>query len=123
LGSHRRISWQKLDLEKSGSRDVAPLEPVPVDQLRQTLEYSVELEAHYRKFVSTKPSSFALQIFYEDVFSAELDENREALSRIFSFVGLDMPQSENADKLLNPGQIKVTSCAVYRSIPKAVLID
>jgi hypothetical protein len=34
-----------------------------------------------------------------------------------------MPQSENVDKLPDPGQTKVTSSAVYRSIPNAALID
>jgi LPS sulfotransferase NodH len=115
--------WQSSDLEKSGSRQVAPLEPVPVDQLRETLNYYCELDAVYREFMSRKPSSSALQIFYEDVFSSDLGENREALRSIFRFVGLDMPQGENVDKLLDPGQTKVTSSAVYRSIPNAALID
>jgi hypothetical protein len=34
-----------------------------------------------------------------------------------------MPQSENVDELLDPGQTKVTSSEVYRSIPNAALID
>ena len=115
--------WQRSDLEKGGSCHVAQLEPVPVDQLRETLNYYCELDAVYREFMSKKPPSSALQIFYEDVFSSDLGENREALRSIFRFVGLDMPQSENVDKLLDPGQTKVTSSAVYRSIPNAALID
>jgi len=73
--------------------------------------------------MSRKLSRSALQIFYEDVFSFDLGENREALRSIFRFVGPDMPQSENVDKLLDPGQTKVTSSAVYRSIPNAKLIN
>ena len=115
--------WQRSDLEKSGGRPVAQLEPVPVDQLHATLKYYYELDGVYREFVSRKPSSSALQIFYEDLFSSNLDENREVLRSIFRFVELDMPQSENVDKLLDPGQTKVTSSAVYRSIPNAALID
>ncbi len=115
--------WQRSDLDKSGSRHVAQLEPVPVNQLRETLKYYCELDAVYRELVSRKSTSSALQIFYEDVFSPDLGENREALRSIFHFVGLDMPQSENIDKLLDPGQTKVTSAAVYRSIPNATLID
>lgn len=115
--------WQRSDLEKGGISQVAQLEPVPIDQLRETLNYYCELDAVYREFMSSKPSSSALQIFYEDVFSSDLGENREALRSIFRFVGLDMPQSENVDKLLDPGQTKLTASSVYRSIPNAALID
>jgi len=37
--------WQRSDLEKGGSHQVAQLEPVPVDQLRETLNYYCELDA------------------------------------------------------------------------------
>jgi LPS sulfotransferase NodH len=106
--------WQSSDLEKTGSHQGAPLEPVPVNQLRETLEYYRELDALYREFVSRKPSSSALLVFYEDLFSADLDRNRGVLRHIFRFVGLDIPRSEKVDRLLDPGQTKVTSEAVYR---------
>jgi hypothetical protein len=53
-----------------------------------------------------------VRIFYQDVFSSDLGANREALLSIFRFAGLDMPQSGNVDKLLDPNQTRVTSCAV-----------
>jgi len=115
--------WQRSDLETGGSRQVAQLEPVPVDQLRENLKYYWELDAVYHEFMSRKPPSSALQIFYEDLYSSDLSKNREALRSIFRFLGLDMPQSENVDELLDPGQTKVTSSEVYRSIPNAALID
>jgi hypothetical protein len=34
-----------------------------------------------------------------------------------------MPQGEKVEKLLDPGQSKVTNEAIYRSIPNAALID
>jgi LPS sulfotransferase NodH len=115
--------WQSSDLEKSGSRQVAPLEPVPVDQLRETLKYYRELDSVYREIVSRKPSTSTLEIFYEDVFSGDLERNRSALLHIFRFIGLDMPQGEKVGKLLDPGQTKVTTETIYRSIPNAALID
>ena len=87
--------WQRSDLETGGNRQVAQLEPVPVDRLRENLKYYWELDAVYREFMSRKPPSYALQIFYEDVFSSDLGKNREALRSIFRFVGLGMPQSGN----------------------------
>lgn len=115
--------WQRSELEKTGSHQMALVEPVPIYQLRETLKYYCELDAVYRELVSRKSSSSTLQIFYEDVFSSDLGENREVLRSIFRFVRLDMPQSENVDKLLDPAQTKATSSAVYRSIPNAALID
>jgi hypothetical protein len=42
---------------------------------------------------------------------------------IFRFIGLDMPQGKKAEKLLDPGQTKVTTETIYRSITNAALID
>lgn len=121
--AHQTNIWQSSDREKSGSCKVGPLKPVPVDQLRETVGYYRELDSLYRELVSKKPSNSVLQIFYEDVFSADLEKNRDALRRIFCFVGLEMPQGEQVDRLLDPGQTKVTSEALYSSIPNAALID
>ena len=115
--------WQKSDIDKTRSGAVTHLDPLPIEELRQTISYMYELDSTYSEILAKKPSSSVLKLTYEDLFSTSLKSNRDVLKGVFEFLKLEMPGSDTVDTLLDPAKTKVTSNDTYQMIPNALEIN
>ncbi len=115
--------WKMWDLRGDLATVYAHLQPIPLDEIAQTLAYQRELQEYYRQVIVHKPKDMCLLLEYETFYTDDILQNRAAMQRVFGFLGLEMPAREELDDSLNPRTSKINSNRTYTYVPNAEEIN
>ncbi len=115
--------WQKRDFKGDAETAYPPLQPIDLDDLRSLVVGVGERRRLYAGVLARKPPGMCLPLYYEDLYTMDVAHNREAFRKVFDFLGLSMPDSDELDRLIDPRIEKINSPATYASVPNARTID
>ncbi len=115
--------WQKRDLNGDMATACRALGPIDLYDLQSRLTYGRELTQYYTQVLAKKPPGMCTCLYYEDLYTPDLARNREAFRRVFSFLGLSIPEGPELDALIDPRVEKINSIHTYTMIPNARIID
>jgi hypothetical protein len=115
--------WKTWDANGDLRSRYADLQPIPLDEFAENLEYSRELRATYGAVIARKPASERLVLEYEDFYAGDLERIRGSMRGVFAFLGLAMPDSARLDYYLDASTGKVNSEALYRLVPNVEDIE
>jgi hypothetical protein len=115
--------WQISDMNEETQSAYRNLKPVPLSKIADGLEYATDLRDYYSEVISRRPVGTYHQVFYQDLYTDDLDANRTAVCRIFEFLGMELPDSEELDFHLNPQTSKINTSQSYALLPNAKEIN
>lgn len=115
--------WHISDLNSATEQQYKTLQPLDLNDIENRISYHNELQAIYRPIISQKPAPLRMFVDYEDLYTDSLSRNRDALRKIFEFVGLLMPESAEIDLFLDPNRSRILASEIYDLIPNATEIE
>lgn len=115
--------WKMWDLKSDIDSVYARLEPLPLEEFADNLDYGIELRAYYGQVIARKPEEGRLMVDYEDLYTENMRRNREQVAGIFRFLGLESPASERFDYYLDPRASKLNYSGIHARLPNAREIE
>ena len=115
--------WKMWDLKGElacAYKDLKPIDPL---ELQRRIEYSLDLRRYYGDVLSRKPVEMCLQLEYENLYTQDVEHNRESVRAVFEFLGLTLPETPGLGGLLNPRVSKINNTDTYALLPNAREID
>ena len=111
--------WQIFNLDEETKQIYHNLKPVSLEKFADGLEYAKELRDYYGGVIGRRPGGTYLKVFYETLYTGDLEANRAAAKEIFEFLGLDLPNVEELDYHLDPRTSKINTPETYALLPNA----
>ncbi|MBT3192316.1 MAG: hypothetical protein HN341_07145 [Verrucomicrobia bacterium] len=111
--------WGIEDMNEERRKIYENLAPVPVEAMASSLDYAVHLRDYYTRTVRRRPKETSLEVYYEDLYTDDLDANRASVRPVFDFLGLEMPEGDKMHYYLDPQRSKINSESTYRLLPNA----
>lgn len=111
--------WGMEDMNEERRKIYRSLARISQEALADSLEYAEELVNHYTHTIRRRLQGTYLEVFYEDLYSKNLADNRTSVRRVFNFLGLEMPEGDELDYYLDPLRSRINSETTYRLLPNA----
>lgn len=105
--------WQKA--KDDGIYD--KLKVLDIKELKNRIDYAKELNEKYYKFLQKNRKDDYLPLWYEEIYSENLEKNIETIQEICEYVEISMPSVEAIEKYTNPAKSKSNYKNIYDNIP------
>jgi hypothetical protein len=115
--------WKVWDLKQEIVEHYRDLASLPIDKLREIVEWDHASLARYSRVLDRRPKGSYVKLVYEELYTPDVAANKRVLRPVFDMLGLTMPETEELDRLLDPAITKLNSEETYRLVPNAVEID
>ncbi len=104
--------WQKED-----ERVDIELKAIPIYEIQEIIEKDEEDNLYYRDLLDKGKISEHIDLFYEDIFSENNEENIKLIKEIVKFLGIHMPMDDVIAKYMIPSSASIDSKKRYEEIP------
>lgn len=111
--AHQTSQWHKQDDQTVYGN----LKPIDVQEIKDWMENVSKMNKTYDKFLKENRTGDYLELFYEDLYSDNFDNNKQNLQQICSFLDISMPSDEEINKYMTPSEAKINYQDIYRKIP------
>lgn len=113
-----RVAEQTKEYQKTNKTHLYEnLEPVDIGKMEKEIEYIGRTNSYYRRFLDEHRSNDHLDLCYEDLYSEDLEQNKNTLKPICDFLGISMPSDEAIKKHMTPSEAKINYGDIYKKIP------
>jgi LPS sulfotransferase NodH len=106
--------WQKED-EKE--KEVRELDEIPIYKIQEIVENYDDDNQYYAELLDKNKPDEHIDLFYEDIFSENNEENMDLITYITKFLGIHMPLQEIIEKHMIPSSASIESRKRYIDIP------
>jgi hypothetical protein len=110
-------------MNEEADRAYQELKAVPLPEFEEGLEYARYLRDFYTEVIRRRTEGSYLEVFYEELFTGDIQTSRDAARKVFQFLGLDLPDTRELDPILDPHTSKLNTAKTYALLPNAVTID
>jgi len=93
------------------------LEPIDISEMQKKIDYVQYLNDKYLKFLEEKREGGYISLFYEELYSEDMDENIKTISTICVFLGIPTPANEVVEKYMPPSKAKINYKNIYKKVP------
>jgi hypothetical protein len=104
--------WQKED-----EGEVKELKEIPLFKIQEIVENYDKDNDYYKKLLDENKLEEHIDLFYEDIFSEDNEENIKLIKYITTFLGIRMPPVEIIAKYMVPSSASIESKKRYSDIP------
>lgn len=111
--AHQTSQWHKQDDQTIYDH----LQPIDINEIKDWVTNVGEMNKTYESFLRKNRRSEYLEIFYEDLYSDNFDENKSRLIKICSFLSISLPPDGVIKKHMMPSEAKINYNNVYKKIP------
>lgn len=112
------VAHQVGEWHKQGDQSVYEnLKPIDPKEIEEWIDYARDLNEEYGNFLKQNREGEYLEIFYEDLYSDDFNENKKKLKIICEFLGIELPRDEAIRKHMMPSIAKINYEDVYKKIP------
>jgi len=108
---HRRVSSPR------NPKAVEGLQPLSIPKMKTAMKTLLKNQKKYIKALNRRPETSFLHLYYEDLFTDNVRQNKERVSKVFDFLGLEMPETNKILVFLNPEKAKMNSADTYNMVP------
>ena len=115
--------WKVWDLKSDVANAYANLKQLSIHRLRETIKYVHENMRMYEQVVDRRAGSSFVKIWYEDLYTSNVETNRRSIMPVFDMLGLSISASKAIDRLLDPKITKLNSSITYGYVPHVDEID
>lgn len=113
--------WHKWDTDRPASDHYDELEPLQITDVRKRVDDLYDSVRFYSGVLANKKD--VLTVTYEALYEQGFDTRQDAITKIFSFLGLSPLPAEETERFLDPGVAKLNSLDTYAMVPNAHTID
>jgi hypothetical protein len=104
--------WQKED-----EGEVKELEEIPIYKIQEIVEHYDEDNDYYADLLNKKKLNEHIDLYYEDIFSEQNQENISLIEEITEFLDIDMPSEKIIAKYMIPSSASIETSKRYTDIP------
>jgi hypothetical protein len=115
--------WQISDMTEKAERIYRNLQPASLTKIADELAYGRHLRDYYSRVIAQRPEGSYLKIIYEELYTGDLQTSRAVAREIFQFLGLELPEGEALELILDPRTSKINTPETYALLPNAVEIN
>ena len=95
------------------------LAPLPIHELEEIVEWDYESMTMYGQVVDRRPKGSCVKLWYKELYTPDVEANKRVLQPVFDMLDLEMPETVELDRLLDPAITKLNSEETYRLVPNA----
>ena len=116
IAEQTNIWYKRINVDLKPS-SFPKLEPIIIDKMENRLKtLSARLE-NYQQILEQKKESVFLPLYYEDFYTSNDEKNKKNATKVFAFLGIEMPETNKISLFMNPTTAKINSQDTYRLIP------
>jgi LPS sulfotransferase NodH len=104
--------WQKED-----EGEVKELTEIPIYKIQEIVKHYDEDNDYYEKLLDEKKPNKHIDLFYEDIFSENNEENIDLIKEITEFLDITMPSKKIIAKYMIPSSASIETSKSYTDIP------
>lgn len=93
------------------------LKPIDLNQMSEMIDYVTSMNNLYEKFLEKNRQGNYLSLFYEDLYSDNLDKIIINLQTICDFLDITLPPRDAIKKYMLPSEAKINYTNVYKNVP------
>jgi len=93
------------------------LKPVDLQAMAEQIDYAGKINKKFAKFLDLNRPNDHLKLFYEDLYSEDLNKNIQTLSLICEFLKISIPAKEAIIKYMMPSNAKINYGDIYKKVP------
>jgi LPS sulfotransferase NodH len=113
LVAHQVQNWQRS--ENAGL--YKKLKPIDLDEMRKKIDYVTQLNKTYFNFLKkNRPGDF-LPLYYEKLYSEDVNKNTATISKICNFLGIPIPPKDAIEEYMTPSKAKINYGDHYKNLP------
>lgn len=113
LVAHQTKNWRKPNDESIYDK----LEPIDISEMQKKIDYVTYLNNKYLKFLEENRKGEYMRLFYEELFSEDMERNTTTISNICEFLGVSVPPNETIEKYMMPSRAKINYKNIYKKLP------
>ena len=106
--------WHQSDMKESAYKD---LKPVEISEIKKIVDYVGEINETYSTYLAKNRQDDYLHLFYEELFSEDMDTNVKKITDICQFLDFSLPPNSMIEKYMRPSKSKQNKDNLYRQIP------
>ncbi len=110
-------TWYKRIDETVDLARFAELKPLPIKKLRKDIKNLKNKLGFYSKILERRPEKSWMNLYYEDLYTENLEKNLKKISTVFDFLDLKMPDNQKLSIFLNPDKARMNSPETYLKVP------
>ena len=115
--------WQISDMNEEAKQIYRNLQPASLTEIADELAYGCHLRDYYSGVITQRPEGSYLTVIYEELYTGNLQTSHAVARNIFQFLGLELPEGEALDFILDPRTSKINTPETYALLPNAVEIN
>lgn len=93
------------------------LKPIDLNEMSEMIDYVISLNSKYAKFLEKNRKGDYLSLYYEELYSDNLEQNITNLKAICDFLGISLPSQEAIKKYMLPSEAKINYLDIYKNVP------
>lgn len=106
--------WHKKDF-KAGPYN--QLEVVSAKKIRKIVNYVRDVNKYYSDFLKKNRTNDYLFLYYEQLYSEDMQKNRDVLTTIVNFLEIKPPSKEVVEKYMKPSNARQNQNNLYSKVP------
>lgn len=99
------------------------LKPINIEKMREMIEYVKETDETYLSYLKSNRKGEYLHLFYEDLYSDDMEKNREKITEICRFLEISLPPDSAIEKYMKPTNSKQNQNDIYKKVPNWKVIE
>ena len=111
--------WQKKDFNKviGTYNQLKPLKTEGIDGIGNRVKRIREEIQYWDRVVSQKPEGSYYKVTYEDLYCNGVGQGAARVKDIFAFLGLEVPETDEFVKFLEPQNEQINTVETYEKVP------
>lgn len=93
------------------------LKPIDINQMEKMVDYVTSLNKTYSDFLEKNRKGDYLPLFYEELYSENLNQNVETLEAICDFLNISLPPIDAIKQYMLPSEAKINYTNIYKKVP------
>jgi len=93
------------------------LKPINIQKMREMIEYVGETDETYYSFLKNNREGEHVHLYYEDLYSENMDKNRGKIIQICKFLDVSVPPESAIEKWMKPSNSKQNQNNLYTKVP------
>lgn len=121
--AYQTQKWYKTIDEMDNKTEIPKLKPLPIKQYRKRMRKLHNELNSYLDIIKTRPDNSWFHLYYEDLYTDNLEKNLAKISEVFSFLNLTIPDDHRLKIFLDPKKARMNSTQTYSYIPNIEEIE
>ena len=110
-------AWHKEELTDDSFEKYNELNPLDIDWLKKSYDFISSQNKVFKEFLEKHKAGNYLEIFYEELYSEDMDKNTKAITKICNFLQIEVPDKQSVEKYMLVSNAKLNMTKQYEMIP------